>query len=62
MKKLKLGKSLPIIGGVQPGHAHLNVSNHASKGIVADMPIHTNFPKIYSKKSSAKRSAIKSIK
>ena len=62
MIKAKVSKSLPIVSGVQLGHGHLNPSNHASAGIVTAMPIHTDIAKIFSKKSNAKQSAIKSIK
>ncbi len=61
MKKLKGAKSLQIVGGAVSGHPFVNAKNHASKGIVADMPIHTDMAKMYSKKSSAKRSAMKAL-
>lgn len=56
-----MGHSLPIVGGTQNGHPHLNAKNHASKGVVADMSMATNMPKIMSRKMSAKRPAIKAI-
>lgn len=62
MKKMSnpMGKSLPIVGGVQMGH-HVNPSNHASKGVVSDMPMATNMAKIMGRRMSAKRPAIKSM-
>lgn len=62
MKKMKssMGRSLPIVGGVQAGH-HVNSKNHASKGIVADMPMATNMSKIMARRMSAKRPAMKQI-
>ena len=62
MKKLKGPKSLNIVGGAVMGHPFVNAKNHASKGIVADMPIHTNIPKLFSKKNNAKKQAVSSIK
>lgn len=58
MKKLK-SKSIPIVGGTQMGQPWLNPKNHASKGIVNDMPIATNIPSLGKKKFSAKHAAIK---
>lgn len=55
-----MGKSLPIVGGVQAGH-HVNPKNHASPGVVADMPMATNMSKIMARKMSAKRMATKSL-
>lgn len=42
------------------GH-FVNSKNHASPGIIADMPMATNMSKIMSKKMSAKRPAMKKI-
>lgn len=62
MKKMSkpMGHSLPIVGGVQMGH-HVNPKNHASKGVLTDMPIATNMPKIFARRMSAKRPAIKAL-
>lgn len=60
MMKSSMSHSLPIVGGVQMGH-HVNPKNHASKGIVADMPMATNMPKIMARKMSAKRPAVQSL-
>ncbi len=54
--------SLPIVGGVQGGHAHLNPSNHASPGIDVAMPLRTNMSSIGASKEEAKRPAIQAIK
>lgn len=57
MKKSNLKKSFPIIGGVQQGHGHINPNNHASKGIVTDLSLGINTPKILSHKLNAGRQA-----
>ncbi len=61
MIKAKVSKSLPIVGGVQGGHAHLNPSNHASAGIVASMPMGVNESKFESKKFNARKPAMKAL-
>ncbi len=61
MIKAKISKSLPIVGGVQSGHAHLNPSNHASAGIVASMPMGINVSKILSRKLNARKPAMKAL-
>lgn len=55
-----MGHSLPIVGGVQSGH-YVSPKNHASPGVVADMPMATNMSKAMSRKMSAKRPAMKSL-
>lgn len=59
MKKTT-GHSLPIVGGVQMGH-HVNPKNHASPGVVSDMPMKTNMSKIMARKMSAKRPAMQHL-
>lgn len=59
MKLIKSNhKYLPIVGGVQGGHMHINASNHASKGIKVAMPLGTDIAALGAKKLSAKRPAI----
>lgn len=60
MKMMKPMKSLPIVGGVQIGH-HVNPKNHASPGVVADMPMKTNMSKTMARRMSAKRPAVKAL-
>lgn len=62
MKKMKnsMSHSLPIVGGVQIGH-HVNPKNHASKGVISDMPMATNMSKVMGRRMSAKRPAMQSL-
>lgn len=61
--KLKIGKSIPIVGGSQMGHPHLNSKNHASKGIVASMPMGgLNESSIESRKFNAKKAGIQALR
>lgn len=62
MKKLSLTKGhLPIVGGTQAGHAHLNAKNHAS-GLKVPMPLMGNISGIGASRISAKRAVVQSIK
>lgn len=58
--KNSMSHSLPIVGGVQQGH-HVNPKNHASKGVIADMPMATNMSKVMGRRMSAKRPAMQAL-
>lgn len=60
MMKNPMGNLLPIVGGTQAGH-HVNPKNHASKGVVSDMPMATNMSKIMGRRMTAKRPAIQAL-
>lgn len=62
MKKISksTSHSLLIVGGTQAGH-HVNAKNHASKGVVTDMPMHTDMSRVMGRRLSAKRPAIKAL-
>lgn len=60
MKAMKPMKSMPIVGGVQMGH-YVTPKNHASAGVIADMPMATNMSKVMGRRMSAKRPAMKQL-